>query len=351
MKMFKLNNSVNSLLRNLSAIQLQSRCASYEGRQSKMLQKLMTGKRKPSFRYGEHAIPKSEALHAVKKVPSKLSARRTTVLNKMFMRHVTELIASGPIGYELGGLGLEITQVKVCQNYHGLNIFWTASGADFEQVEKKLESIARKLRHELHQMQLMGNIPHLTFVRDYQLSYFDELDSVIEKADYGEDFKPTFTRLRETDFELQSGENKTEDSTNSSILPMRHDVFGLNHALIMGRVKQTMAKSKQAWKSFEEKQSNQSSNTKPFTFNTSFESIREEQVNAKQSENVLREFLQKRRLLRKLKRAEEVEFNSKILDEEEALYEQHVNDLDEEIITDDPVEVEKFYDELDPIEK
>lgn len=347
--MFKLNNSVNSLLRNLSAVQLQSRCASYEGRQSKMLQKLMTGKRKAGFKYGEHAIPKPEALHPVKKVPSKLSTRRVSVLNKMFMRHVTELIANGPIGYELSGLGLEITQVKVCQNYHGLNIFWTASSPDLEDVEQKLVSITRKLRHELHQMQLMGNVPHLTFVRDQQFSYFEQLDSVIEKADYGEDFKPLLTRLRETDFELQNGDIQPEYGMPSSMPAMRHDVFGLDHALLMGRVKQAMAKSKQAWKAYEEKQSTPS-NAKPFTFNTSFESIREEQATTKQSEDVLREFLQKRKLLRKLKRAEESEFNSKPLDEEEIRFARQ-NDFDDEIITEDVAEVEKFYDDLEPFEK
>lgn len=349
--MFKINNSVNSLLRHLSVLQLHARCSSTEKRQSRMLQKLMTGKRKIVHKWGEHAIQKPEALHMVKKTPTKLSTRRTTVLNKMFMRHVTDLIASGPIGYELNGLGLEITQVKVCQNYHGLNIFWTATGTDdFDHVEQKLLSISRKLRHELHQMQLMGNCPHLTFVRDEKLSYFDALESVIEKADYGDDFKPLMTRLREADFELQENKPEQQDSADSTVVPMRHDVFGLDHALIMGRVKQSMAKSKQAWKSYEEKQSNPS-NTKPFTFSTSFESIREEHVSAKHSEEMLQEFLQKRKLLRKLKRAEEAEFNSKALDEEKFHERQNSNDDFDEPIIEDPIEVEKFYDELESFEK
>lgn len=346
--MLKLNNSVNSLLRKLCALQFQSRCASsYEGRQSKMLQKLMTGKRKTVYRFGEHAMPKPEALHTVKKVPAKLSTRRVTVLNKLFMRHVTELIANGPIGYELSGLGLEITQVKVCQNYHGLNIFWTAKGTyEFDYVEQKLTSINKKLRHELHQMQLMGNIPHLTFVRDEQISYFDELDAVIEKADYGEDYKPLWTRIKENDFDVQGEKTKLEDNEDSSTLLMRHDVFGLDHALIMGRVKQKMNKSKQAWKDYNEKQSTPS-NAKPFTFNTSFESIREEQVSAKQSEDILKEFLHKRRLLRKLQRAEMAEFNAKALVEEAELERQDNDDDFDDQLIEDQDEIEKFYDEHD----
>lgn len=341
---------MDTLLRNFGALQLQSRCASNDSRQSKMLQKLMTGKKKSGLKWGVNVMPKPEALHPAKKIPSKLSSRRTTVLNKMFMRHVTEIIATGPIGYELKGLGLEITQVKVCQNYHGLNIFWTASGiSDFEYVEQKLLSITKQLRHELHQMQLLGNIPHLTFIKDHQLSYFDELDAVIEKADYGEDFKPLMTRSRDTNFEFQNDENNAEYNNRTSIPPMRHDVFGLDHALIMGRVKQSLAKSKQAWKSYEEKQLNPS-NTKPFTFNTSFESIREEQITAKHSQDVLNEFLQKRKLLRKMNRAEDAEFKSNILDEEDLL-EGLDNDFKEQDNDFDEVEKEKFYDELDSFEK
>lgn len=318
-----------------------------------MLHKLMSGKKRPAFKWSDqHAIKKPASIFENSKKPSKITTRRSIVLNKLFMRHVTELIASGPIGYELSGLGLEITRVTVCQNYHGLNIYWTATGTnDFDFVEEKLTSINKRLRHDLHQMQLMGNVPHLTFVRDEQVTYFDALDAAINNADYGEDFEPGFRKPKlKSDFEIQGDVKKEVNDSESSLLPMRHDVFGLDHALIMGRIKQSMAKSKQAWKAFEDKQMH-AIPSKPFSFNTSFESIRHEQINEKQSADVLKEFLQKRKLLRKQKRAEQAEFKSQM--EEDCSNYQNNNDEFEEgdDWTEDPNEIHKFYDECEPFEK
>lgn len=358
--MIRSTSSVFALLRNFSAIKLHARCASSSERQSKMLKKLMQGKKKIIYKTEDSfAAPKTETIFTTKKTPTKISSRRTAILNKMFMRHVSDLIASGPIGFELSGLGLEITGIKVCQHYHGLNIFWTATATDdFDLVERKLASITRQLRHELHQMQVMGNVPHLTFVRDYQLTYFEELDIMIEKADYGDNYKPSFGRTKtpknfrtELENEIALKEQTENEVDNISSIPaMRHDVFGLDHALIMGRVKQAMAKSKQAWMNYEQKQSAPNTNT-PFSFSTSFESIRQEQMSEKDSGDVLKDFLQKRKLLRKLKRAESAEFNSKIMDEEEWFSRRDdETDFDHSELIDEEEE-QRFYDQLDQYEK
>ncbi|XP_031626025.1 uncharacterized protein LOC116342518 [Contarinia nasturtii] len=336
--MFKVNRSVFALLPNVCAHKLQLRLASNDSRQSRMLQKLLTGKRKPfsnNFKWVESSTtPKFESINTMQKKTSKMSIRRTSMLNKMFMRHITDIIASGEIGEELCGLGLQITRVEVCLNYQGLNIHWTASETnDLDRVEQKLESIKKRVRHELHQMQLMGKMPHLTFVRDNSLFFLDTLNNVIENADYGDDFKPTLTRIQEQDFENQTEANK--ELNESSLPSMRNDVFGIDHALFMGRVKQHMAQSKQAWKRYEETQLNPTT-AKPFTFNTSFESIRQEQANEKQTQDVLKEFLLKRKLLRKQKRMEEAESNLMGEDQQEEDYEDEYVDYD----VDDDFEVE-----------
>lgn len=351
--MFKTKKSVVSLVLNLSAVHLQTRCASNVNRESRMLQKLMSGKKKAAFKWSDqHAIKKSSSIFDSNKKPTKITTRRSIVLNKLFMRHVTELISSGPIGFELSGLGLEITRVNVCQNYHGLNIYWTATGSnDFDYVEQKLASINKPLRHELHQMQLMGNTPHLTFVRDEQVSYFDALDAAMSKADYGEDYEPSLNKTkRKNDFETQGYVEEGKSDGTSSQLPMRHDVFGLDHALIMGRIKQSLAKSKQAWKAFENKQTDKTP-AKPFSINTSFESIRQDFKGEKQSAEILKEFLQNRKLMRKQKRAEQAEFRAQI---EEDLANQQTDEGDFDDSADwneDENEIQKFYDEYESMEK
>lgn len=317
--MLQSNRTVIRLLRNVCVLKTQLRDASYTQRESRMLNKLMTGKRKPNFKFTDKStiMEKSSSFDITKKTSTtKISQRRTIVLNKMFMRHVTDIIASGPIGYELYGLGLEITKVNVCQRYHGLNIFWrTTAITDLALIEQKLESIKGKLRHELHQMQLLGNIPHLTFVRDTQLSRIDDLYNAIANADYGDDYQPNESKSKvKCDFDIRKPDENIESSDeNSTILPMRQDVFGVNHAAIMGRIKQSMVKSKQAWKAYED-QTSQHSIEKPFTFATSFESIRQEQINTQQSQDVLKEFLVRRKLLRKQQKIEEMAFKESLDD-------------------------------------
>lgn len=346
--MWNSKRSVIRLLRSLSIIETQSRCASYSNRESRMLTKLMTGKRKTKFRLGDTLMTdKPKPMFDVKKTPTKVSNRRTIVLNKMFMRHVTDIIASGPLGYELCDLGLEITRVTVCQGYHGLNIFWTATATDnFDLVGQKLESLKKSVRHELHQMQLMGNIPHLTFVRDTQLSYFDNLDAAIAKADYGDDHEPNNSKTTiKSEFDIPN-ELKSE---NESIMPMRQDVFGLNHALLMGRIKQSMAKSRQAWKAYETKTADDST-AKPFTFNTSFESIRQEQVTTKQSQDILGEFLVKRKQLRKQLRIEKAEFHEALNARETEEYDGDYENTNDNSLEDES-EIYEFYDNYEQYEK
>lgn len=356
--MFKSKQLLEIFRRSSSLFELQLRWASYTNRESRMLSKLMTGKRKPYYKWEDTTARKQPSLlpETSTKRPTKITARRSIVLNKMFMRHVSEIMADGPHGLELSQLGLIITQVKVCQHYHGLNIFWTATATDdFEMVAEKLESIKKSVRHQLHQMQVMGNVPHITFVRDFQLSYLDELQAVISKADYGDGYEPSSTKRakEKSDFDIR-GENEAAVE-ESSLPPMRHDVFGVDHARIMGRIKQSMAKSKQAWIAYDKRMSSETDTAKPFTLSTSFESIRQEHESAKNTEQLLKDFLVKRKQIRKQKRTEEMELNNTILMDQLMRREYHdSNDYDDSQDPDpfeDEKEIEKFYEEYEPIDE
>lgn len=366
--MFKSKHLIDIFRRNQSVFELQLRWASYTNRESKMLAKLMTGKRKPFYKWEDSTTPKTPSLlqETSTKRPTKITSRRSIVLNKMFMRHVTEIMANGPNGFELSQYGLVITQVKVCQHYHGLNIFWTVTATDdFDAVEQILESIKKSVRHQLHQMQVMGNVPYITFVRDCQLSYLDELQAVISKADYGDDYVPNLKKQanEKSDFDIH-GENirQIDEETGeeiiakqSSLPPMRHDVFGVDHARTMGRIKQAMSKSKQAWSAYDKKVSSESNNDKPFTFSTSFESIRQEHETAKNSDQILKEFLFKRKQMRKQKNIEKMEYNSIFVDEMMRREYHDSNDYDDnsqdQDVIEDESEIQKFYEEYESIDE
>lgn len=331
------------------------RCSSTASRQSHILKKLMSGKKRPEWKWNNSmGIAKPKELFESKKSPTKITSRRVVVLNKMFMRHVSELIANSESGNELVGLGLEITGVNVCQRYHGLNISWTATGTDdLDYVEQKLAMISRRLRHELSQMQLMGNIPHIRFVRDRELSYFTELDALIAKADYGPDHMQSNTSESdlEKDFQPESEPSGDLKGINSTLPAMRNDVFGLDRSLIIGRIKQHMSKSKQAWKAYEENKLNAENHqmparSQPFTLNVSFDTIRQEAQNEKQSNEILREFLQKRKLALKVRKTKDnPAFNSQELDEEKLNSQRDDDDYEEDNDWIEDHEEQRFYDD------
>lgn len=122
------------------------------------------------------------------------------------------------------------------------------------------------LRHELSQLRLMGEVPRIYFVRDRHFSKAVEVDTLLARADFGEDFVPTDPTLfmkaklelqmtlpehiREQIYETEKS-FEDEDYEEQEIPEMRNDVLGIDHSLIMKKITASMDKTKRAWESFE----------------------------------------------------------------------------------------------------
>jgi ribosome-binding factor A len=94
------------------------------------------------------------------------SARRVSVLNKLFMKHITDLLSTGEYSSEFSGYGIEINRVQISPDYMALNVFWVARNAQNDEiVEKLLKKNAGFLRHELSSLRVMGVVPIIQFVK------------------------------------------------------------------------------------------------------------------------------------------------------------------------------------------
>ena len=113
-----------------------------------------------------------------------------------------------------------------------------------------------------------------------------EIDTILMKADYGEDYEPTFSRnALKSNFKLCSESNRTEtvnkvskkdlsnpaslDEGNKSLpLPlMRQDLFGLNHSEILARNLKAIKKSRAAHRQDDSiKPTNMETNSSPFQY-------------------------------------------------------------------------------------
>lgn len=177
----------------------------------------------------------------------KSSLRRVTVLNKLFMRHITDFMATDDT---FTGYGLEITRVNITTNFQLINVYWLARGDESDvHLESILSKSAGLLRHNLSQLRLMGEVPTIKFVKDKTYAKRVEVENLLRVADFGDDFVPTSSRSQMIKDDLSCNTIQPDN-----VLPeMTHSILGLDHAGIMHRITQNMSKAKQAWEKYETK--------------------------------------------------------------------------------------------------
>lgn len=306
-----------------------NRMKCYAGRESRMLSKMLgLSKKKNQHRpewFEEFSIVRTDTpVLSSKKAKSaaKRVSRRSAVLNSLFMKNVTDLLANNSLGRSIIGYGVEITQVNVCQGFGVLNIFWFASKEGVNNdIEEKLANIAGPLRHELSQLRLMGEVPRIQFVKDREVMLSRDVDRLLEIADYGEDYELTYGTKAKNKFKTEA--NETTD--------MRNDIFGLDRNAIMNRIMSSLQKTKDAWRAYENVSST-SPKTLPSTLkSSSIDSIRMENAKNKQSEEAMEKFLVNRKFARKFERQKYANTLSYVdAIEEEKDYESDYDDSDTE---------------------
>lgn len=190
------------------------------------------------------------------------------------MRHITDLMATGNSSAEFLGRGLEINRVCVTPDFKGVNVFWIAKGTENDEaLEMLLKKNAGQLRHELSQLRVMGVVPQIHFVKgehrhceilsvisirfsDREFAKLMEVDLRLARADFGEDYVPVEPSYKlksqlclnaplsqHVKEKIESIEKDATDFHEPPLPPMRMDVLGLNHAVIMHRIQQSMKRS------------------------------------------------------------------------------------------------------------
>lgn len=236
---------------SISLKQLPPIRTSTADRQSRILRKLVAGKDRVKRRWFQDTeeVPKMQSASSLSnaKRQGKNAPRRIHVLNKLFMQHITDLMSTGEVSETILGRGLEISHVKVTPCFQYVNVFWMAKGsaesdANMEQILRKAAGI---IRHELSQLKVMGEVPKINFVKDRMQSKFAEVEHLLARADFGEDYEPSSWAQLKQDMVPHLTEQSTE-----KLPPMRHDVLGLDQRDIMEKIKRTMSKSRQAWQAY-----------------------------------------------------------------------------------------------------
>ncbi|KAJ2948574.1 hypothetical protein O0L34_g7827 [Tuta absoluta] len=233
-------------------------------RQALKLNKLINPKSKkqwyPSQSYELGPLPSVKSLTKVQNTPGKQGSRRIAMLNKMFMKNITDLMSTGTVAMDIVGRGIEVSKVQVTPDLQTVNVFWVCKGnSSDDETEAILNKVAGALRHELSTLRVMGEVPYIMFVKDKHEAKVMELDRRLAVADYGEDYTATdLGHMLKTEFTLDtklSPEMKAkikqleEESViiEEPIPEMTNNVFGLDHDRIMNRLMAARKRSKDAW--------------------------------------------------------------------------------------------------------
>lgn len=199
----------------------------------------------------------------------KQGIRRINMLNKLFMRNITDLMATGSMAEELLGNGIQISRVKVTPDFNQVNVYWATGGGSVDtDMEKLLRRAVGYIKHELSQLRVIGVVPHISFVRDIKMSKISEVEELLKTIDFGEDYQPTdqASRLKTSELELHhslSAEivekineldaDNLDGDNNFKFPEMRNDVYGLDHSGIMQRVCRDIKRVQVAWETYETK--------------------------------------------------------------------------------------------------
>lgn len=120
-----------------------------------------------------------------------------------------------------------------------IKVFWLAKGSeDDEAIEMLLRKCSGHLRHELSQLRVMGEVPRIIFVKDLEFARFVEVERILKGADKGSD---------EDHFH---DEGSLTGGSENQLPEMRHDVLGLNHSLIFGKIQEKLKVTRLAWDQF-----------------------------------------------------------------------------------------------------
>lgn len=320
--------SINN--RSIHCTAISSVGNSSSGKQVKILNKLMYGRDKGKRVWHTSSDPGLNQFSNVKAISNPMGvkkhiSRRTTVLNKLFMKNITDLMATGEISEEVLGKGVQISRVKVAPDFLIVNVYWLAKGSEDDlELDSLLKKCSGRLRHELSQLRVMGEVPRINFVKDVEFAKYVEVERLLKGADFG----------LETIEHKELLENEIIQEEPVLVPEMRHDVLGLDHGAVLGRIQEKLKITKTAWQEFEARNDGTRSSTEKLDKEDRIDLLERKQQLELEREERFAQFLQRKKsnkgILehRRFGREDSTIYNNHDEDDELALQEEP--DFDEE---------------------
>ena len=179
--------------------------------------------------------------------PSMYTRRRMIIRDKLFMQHITDMMSMGQES-DIIKESIEITHVKITQDFKRINVFYIPSNNNNAPVDQEaLQKYAGIIRHELSQLRIIGVVPPIYFVENKLYCREKEVEKRLAMITFEEDSE-ILSKQMESDMPDVSSvdqilhkksvvnDNSKRDEFYIQLPTMKHDVLGLDHHKIMSRV-------------------------------------------------------------------------------------------------------------------
>lgn len=193
-------------------------------------------------------------LEAKKLLQGKKNPQRAHIHSQVIFTQLTNMISTDSLKVELPE-SLTITKVKMESDFSRLNIYWLGTGSDEDEpMQSRLDALAFDLRHELQQLGVIGNIPPIKFICDLSQAKLTEINRLLSRADFGEEFDPKTTlQGMLSDAVLQKrpvipsspegSHNKAIEKIANDSKEKKADIFGLDRTRLYNKVLQRKQKN------------------------------------------------------------------------------------------------------------
>lgn len=184
--------------------------------------------------------------------------RRIKALNKLYMRYISDIMATGSISDKLIGKGIVLSRVEITSDFKIVKVYWIARKNECDEKSQiLLNKTAGFIKHELSNLRIMGVIPHIIFVKDLTFSKIKEVEKILCFLD------PSTTQETQFDRKCQSKEVKhltielpkyitdkikSLDTFDEEDLPKMNNIFGIDQFSIFERITGDNIKIQKAWK-------------------------------------------------------------------------------------------------------
>ncbi|XP_012056395.1 PREDICTED: uncharacterized protein LOC105619489 [Atta cephalotes] len=236
-----------------------SSICSISNREGKFMKKLVNGSRKSKKKWYDSSIELRSVtnINSTNTSSSMHTRRRMIIRDKLFMQHITDMISMGQES-DIIKESIEITHVKITQDFKRINVFYIPSNNNNAPVDQEaLQKYAGIIRHELSQLRIIGVVPPIYFVENKLYCREKEIEKRLAMITFEEDSE-ILSKQMESDMPDVSGvdqilhkksvvnDNSKRDEFYIQLPTMKHDVLGLDHHKIMSRITSVVSKAKKA---------------------------------------------------------------------------------------------------------